>query len=61
MILFYRSLFVVQDPNVPPFPFNDNDEMNPITPGINAGGGVTPWHDADYDNPVSVGPPVSYL
>lgn len=32
--------------------------MNPITPGINAGGGVTPWHDADYDNPVSVGPPV---
>lgn len=56
ILLFFCFL---QDPDAIQNPFNmDDHEINPITPGVNAGGGVTPWHDADYDNPVSVGPMV---
>lgn len=39
------------------FSFNNDDHDNaPITPGMHAGGAVTPWHDTDYDNPASIGP-----
>lgn len=39
------------------FPFNNDDnEHAPITPGLHAAGGATPWHDVDYDNPASIGP-----
>ena len=39
------------------FPFNNDDnEHAPITPGLHAAGGATPWHDTDYDNPASIGP-----
>ncbi|XP_065213439.1 double-strand-break repair protein rad21 homolog [Planococcus citri] len=45
----------MQNANLFPFNTDDNDHA-PITPGLHAAGGATPWHDTDYDNPASIGP-----
>lgn len=50
----HHDLQQMQNSNL--FSFNNDDHDHaPITPGMHAGA-VTPWHEADYDNPASIGP-----